>query len=259
MHRGRAGVSGAAVVGLVVAVLLLPGCGSIPVDDPLAGTATPSEPVPTDPSAPASTASAWSAPAGSGAAGAGACDYTVTGVASRPVQPPSGTGIAESGTATARIRLTGGTVTLTLDRLRAPCTVHSFESLARQRFFDGTRCHRLVDAGIYLLQCGDPSATGSGGPGYSFADETDGTESYTAGVVAMANGGPNTNGSQFFLVYADSTALDDRAGWTIFGRMDPASVAVVARIAAGGQDGSFGATGGGRPATPADIAAVTLG
>ena len=93
---------------------------------------------------------------------------------------------------------------ITLDPVRAPCTVHSFVSLADQGFFDETKCHRLVDSGIFLFQCGDPSGTGSGGPGYTFADELDGTESYTKGVVAMANGGANTNGSQFMLVYRDS-------------------------------------------------------
>ena len=77
--------------------------------------------------------------------------------------------------------------------------MNSFVSLARQGYFDRTRCHRLADSGIFILQCGDPTGTGQGGPGYQFANETDGTESYTRGVVAMANAGSGTNGSQFFL------------------------------------------------------------
>ena len=110
---------------------------------------------------------------------------------------------------------------ITLDPVRAPCTVHSFESLAEQGFFDETRCHRLVDSGIFLFQCGDPTGPGAADRATPFADELDGTESYTKGVVAMANAGPNTNGSQFFLIYRDSTALDATPGYTIFGEIDP--------------------------------------
>src|SRR5699024_8063385 len=80
----------------------------------------------------------------------------------------------------------------------APCTVNSFLSLAGQEYFDDTDCHRLTTEGIFVLQCGDPTGTGSGGPGYSFADELDGSETYPAGTLAMANAGPDTNGSQFF-------------------------------------------------------------
>src|SRR5213076_2511440 len=97
-------------------------------------------------------------------------------------------------------------VRLTLDRVRAPCTVHSSESLVEQGFFTKTRCPRLVDKAFFILQCGDPSGTGKGGPAYTFASEIDGTESYTKGVVAMASSGPNLNGSQFFLVWDDSTS-----------------------------------------------------
>ena len=113
--------------------------------------------------------------------------------------------------------MTEGDVTITMDRAKAPCTVNSFVSLAGQGYFDQTRCHRLADSGIFILQCGDPTGTGQGGPGYQFANETDGTESYTRGVVAMANAGPGTNGSQFFLVWDDSTSLDRVPNYTIFG------------------------------------------
>ena len=91
-----------------------------------------------------------------------------------------------------------------------------------------------------MLQCGDPTGTGSGGPGYSFDDELTGKETYPAGTLAMANAGPNTNGSQFFLVYADTPLPPS---YTVFGKMDPAGRRVVARIAAagtadGGPDGA---------------------
>lgn len=176
-----------------------------------------------------------------------------SGSAARPVELPKGTGVSTSGTVSYVLAMTEGPVTITLDRVRAPCTVHAFESLVRQGFYNQTRCHRLVDSGIFVLQCGDPTATGSGGPGYTFPDETDGTESYTAGVVAMANAGPNTNGSQFFLVYDDSTGLPPN--YTIFGRLDAASVQVVSRIAEEGQDGTNSA-GGGTPNNPAEISTV---
>lgn len=184
------------------------------------------------------------------------CEYTPTGEPAKPVRPPKTTGVANAGQPVFTMTTNEGEVRITLNRAKAPCTVNSFESLALQGFFDGTSCHRLVDSGIYVLQCGDPTGTSEGGPGYQFADETDGTESYVTGVVAMANGGPNTNGSQFFLVYNDSTGLDAaEEKYTIFGTMDPASVAVIQRIAAEGQDGT-NPYGGGKPNNPAKISRV---
>jgi cyclophilin family peptidyl-prolyl cis-trans isomerase len=176
-----------------------------------------------------------------------------SGTAARSVNPPAATQVPASGTVTYVLTMTEGKVTITLDRAAAPCTAQSFASLADQKFFDQTACHRLVDSTIFVLQCGDPTGSGSGGPGYTFADETDGTESYTAGTVAMANGGPNTNGSQFFLVYQDSTSLP--ADYTVFGRMNTASLSVVDRMAAEGQDGSNPA-GGGKPNNPSEILSV---
>jgi peptidyl-prolyl cis-trans isomerase B (cyclophilin B) len=107
-----------------------------------------------------------------------------------------------------------------------------------------------VTKGYFLLQCGDPTGTTTGGPGYSFADELTGKESYQAGVVAMANSGPNTNGSQFFLVFAD-TALPP--SYTIFATMDAKSIAVVKKIAADGTN----ASGDGKPKNPAEIISVS--
>ena len=150
------------------------------------------------------------------------------------------------------LEMTEGKVTITLDRAKAPCTVNSFVSLAEQGYFDKTKCHRLADSGIFVLQCGDPTGTGSGGPGYQFANETDGTETYTRGVVAMANAGSDTNGSQFFMVWDDSTRLDHTPDYTIFGRLDAASRDVVATMAGEGQDGS-NPDGTGRPNNPSEI------
>jgi cyclophilin family peptidyl-prolyl cis-trans isomerase len=184
------------------------------------------------------------------------CEYSVSGEAARPVMPPPSTDIPTSGTISYVLAMTNGKVTITLDRTKAPCTVNSFVSLADQGYFDDTKCHRLADSGIFILQCGDPTGTGKGGPGYEFANETDGTETYTEGTVAMANAGPGTNGSQFFLVYADSTNLDQIPNFTIFGTMDKASRDVVASMAEEGQDGS-NSDGTGRPNNPSEITRVT--
>ena len=93
----------------------------------------------------------------------------------------------------ATINTSVGPLAITLDADKAPCTVNSFLSLASQDYYDGTSCHRLgVNPGFELLQCGDPSGTGQGGPSYNFADEnlpTDQRPAYPAGVVAMANTG----------------------------------------------------------------------
>ena len=209
------------------------------------------------PSVVPSTSTSASAPAPTSAAGTATCDYPAAGPAAKPVDPPPTTDVPATGTVKYTVTLEGSPVTLTLDRGRAPCTVNSFASLAEQGYFDSTRCHRLLDTGNFILQCGDPTASGRGGPGYSFADELSGSESYTNGVVAMANAGPDTNGSQFFLVWEDSTGLDQGsredpgANYTIFGAMDAASRDVVAQLAGEGRDAES------RPINPARISTVT--
>ncbi len=135
-----------------------------------------------------------------------------------------------------------GTITASLEAARAPQTVNSFAFLAGEQFFDHTRCHRLTTEGIFVLQCGDPTGTGTGGPGYKFTDENLAGATYPAGTLAMANAGPNTNGSQFFLVYADSKLPPN---YTPFGRIT-GGMDVLQNIAAGGtKDGS----GDGAPAS----------
>lgn len=109
-----------------------------------------------------------------------------------------------------------GDVVIELDPRQAPQTVNNFVFLIRQGFYDGVTFHRVM-AG-FMTQGGDPTGTGSGGPGYKFADEFAGNSlQHQAGALSMANAGPNTNGSQFFLVHSrDSTAhLDGRH--TVFG------------------------------------------
>ncbi|MER7757755.1 peptidylprolyl isomerase [Kitasatospora sp. NPDC097643] len=128
-----------------------------------------------------------------------------------------------------------GKVTIALDAAKAPHTVNSFAFLSGEQYFDHTKCHRLTTSGIFVLQCGDPTASatvpgGMGGPGYKFADENLTGATYPAGTVAMANSGPGTNGSQFFLVYKDTQLPPN---YTPFGKIT-GGLDVVQRIAAAG-------------------------
>jgi peptidyl-prolyl cis-trans isomerase B (cyclophilin B) len=183
------------------------------------------------------------------------CRYVDDGSQSgKAVDPPPSTP-SVTGQVHATMATSVGDFALTLDADTTPCTVNSFVSLAQQGYFDGTTCHRLTTEGILVLQCGDPTATGSGGPGYSFADELSGNESYPAGTLAMANAGPDTNGSQFFIVYG-KTPLPPL--YTVFGTVDDATVATVQKVAAAGTDGSNG-PGDGAPVTPVDITSVKVG
>ena len=202
------------------------------------------------PSSAAAPASSASAPPGTVS-----CRYTTTSSPARPVDPPDGEAVPATGTALVTLTTNEGELRITMDRAKTPCTVASFLSLVQQKYYDGTQCHRLADSGLFMLQCGDPTGTGRGGPGYVFKDETYPSDTFTAGAVAMANAGPNTNGSQFFLVYQDSQLPPQ---YTIFGQMDAESVGVVARIAAEGQDGS-GSDGTGKPNNEARIVSVTVG
>src|SRR3984957_15017499 len=110
----------------------------------------------------------------------------------------------------------------------APCTTFSFRFLAENGYFTGTHCHRLTEVGIYVLQCGDPTGTGSGAPGYVFKDENLTGATYPAGTVAMANAGPDTNGSQFFFTWKNTTLSPD---YTPFGTV-VSGMKVLQRIAA---------------------------
>ena len=177
------------------------------------------------------------------------CSYVEGGNASKKVDLPPATPPKDPAT-DVTIATNRGDIKVSLDAEEAPCTVNSFLSLANQGYFDGTTCHRLVVGGLNVLQCGDPSATGTGGPGYSFKDELvpsdprlepclgqndpqTGKEvcTYTSGTLAMANAGPDTNGSQFFLVFSDSPLP---AAYTVFGKMNAAGVKIVQEIAAEG-------------------------
>jgi peptidyl-prolyl cis-trans isomerase B (cyclophilin B) len=153
--------------------------------------------------------------------------------------------LAPAGKVRVRLTTSQGDLTLELDADAAPCTVNSFGSLTRNGYYDNTPCHRLTTTGIFVLQCGDPSGSGTGGPGYRYGDEnlpTGQHPAYPRGTVAMANAGPSTNGSQFFLVYKDSE-IDPN--YTVFGTIT-SGLDVLDKIADGGTDDNNG-PGDGRP------------
>jgi peptidyl-prolyl cis-trans isomerase B (cyclophilin B) len=166
------------------------------------------------------------------------------------VTVPSTTTPPKTGKVNLLVASSQGSMTFQLDRSLAPCAVESFQSLAEQHYFDESPCHRLTSGGLNVLQCGDPTGTGRGGPGYSFADELTGKEKYTRGVIAMANSGPNTNGSQFFIVYKDSTL---QPNYTVFGKVT-SGMKVVDKVAAKGPS----TPGDGPPKLPITLNSVTV-
>ncbi|MET7932870.1 peptidylprolyl isomerase [Streptomyces sp. NPDC005322] len=156
-------------------------------------------------------------------------------------EPP--VAIDKAASYTMKLETTCGDIPIDLNAAKAPHTVNSFDFLAKKGYFDHTKCHRLVNQGIYVLQCGDPQGTGAGGPGYTVPDENLKDPSlkggkYPAGTVAMANRynaqtkkGRNTGGSQFFLVYQES---DLPPYYTPFGTVGKDGMKVLKKIANAG-------------------------
>ena len=225
------------------------------------------------PSTPASTGPAprgcpGQLPALTAAADLGAnCQYpSAAQKAAKPVTAPNtGRVPTEPATISVSMATDQGNIGLMLNNAEAPCTVNSFVSLAQKGFFNDTPCHRLTTApGLGVLQCGDPSGKGDGGPGYRFANEyptsqypkgdpaLDEPVLYPRGTLAMANAGPDTNGSQFFLVYKDSQLPPN---YTVFGTIDATGLATLDKIA---QGGVAGGTQDGKPATAVTITSVLL-
>ena len=235
-----------AAVAACLSVLALTGCGS--------ESDTKAE----DPGAPSSSNAPEESESASGTAETGEtveCEFPESPQpAVKEVEPPSSEAPAE-GTVDVVVTTTAGDIGITLDRQKAPCAAHSFVSLAEQGFYDDSPCPRMGnEPGFGILQCGDPTGSGSGGPGYSFADELAGDETYPAGTLAMANAGPDTNGSQFFLVFADSQFAPD---YTVFGQIDEEGLALLGEVAEAGHDASHPA-GGGKPNTEVTIESVTV-
>ena len=236
-----------AVLLLVPVLALTAACGSSSDNKPKAkGTPSPSQ---------------------TSAAGGGSCSYPTDGQQPAKKATPPSAKPTSTGSTAVTISTNVGDIKVTLDGAKAPCTVNSFLSLAKQGYFDNTKCHRLTTNGIFVLQCGDPSGSGSGGPGYSFNDELVKNDprlqpcqtvqgqnglvqvcTYGAGTLAMANAGPNTNGSQFFLVYKDSQLPN---AYTDFGRMSAGGLQTVTKVAKGG------VAGGGPDGPPKTAVTIT--
>jgi peptidyl-prolyl cis-trans isomerase B (cyclophilin B) len=186
-------------------------------------------------------------------AGNPACVYTKAVPADRFKGLPSFDPVKAARPYTARLVTDQGLISFQALTDKAPCTTNSFRFLAEHNYYDFTHCHRLVTQRIFVLQCGDPTGTGSGGPGYSFPDENLTGATYPAGTVAMANAGPSTNGSQFFFCTEDTKLSPN---YTPFGRV-VAGQDVLRKIAAGGEDDQNN-PGDGFPNLPVDILHVQI-
>ena len=175
--------------------------------------------------------------------------------------------LAEDAVWIARVITNCGEIVMELAGDKAPQTVSSFLFLAEENFWDDSPCHRLVTEGIFVLQCGDPTGTGSGGPTYSYTSEPasvaalgpapDGASAiYPRGSVAMAQGGqPPTIGSQFFIAFQDTQLPPD---YTLVGTITM-GIEVIDAVAAAGNDGSFEPSpGGGAPVLPITLTTVTV-
>jgi peptidyl-prolyl cis-trans isomerase B (cyclophilin B) len=192
-------------------------------------------------SSPASSA-APSASASAAASTNKACPAPTVAAPAKPVQikdVPSKS-LAEGKTWTMELQTTCGAITFTLDGAKAPQAVSAMIALSKARFFDNSPCHRLVPTGIFVLQCGDPTGTGTGGPGFAYGPVENAPKGdlYPAGTVAMARQPSNgkSMGSQFFLVYQDSTIPSDSGGgYTVLGKIT-SGLDVVTKVAKGGLD-----------------------
>ncbi|ANE80950.1 peptidylprolyl isomerase [Mycobacterium adipatum] len=247
------------VVGAVVATVIITNKDS-------ANTASASTTTSADPGAPQPAADGklppFAAPAGLGQD----CQYPAAGEASRKVNPPrTGKIPMDEAEISVSMATDQGNIGLMLNNAQAPCTANSFASLAGQGYFNDTPCHRLTTSdSLSVLQCGDPTGQGTGGPGYEFANEYPTNQYqpdnpalqqpvlYPRGTLAMANAGPGTNGSQFFLVYKDSQLPPN---YTVFGTIDETGLATLDKIAGAGVEG-----GGqdGPPATKVQVKTIQL-
>jgi peptidyl-prolyl cis-trans isomerase B (cyclophilin B) len=249
VRRRNMSIVAAVVAVLVITGVVLLGTGVLGGDGDGGGdagsSASPSEALPTAPEEPA--------PGDDGTDGT--CDFTpdesgnpnLTDVGVPPAE------VETTGTTQATMTMDAGEIGLTLDRANAPCATASLVYLAQEGFFDGTPCHRLTASeGLKVLQCGDPSGTGSGGPSYQFPTRVTGQETYSRGTLAMANSGQGFDGSQFFLVYGDSQLTPD---YTVLGTIDEAGLGVLDEIAAAGIEGE---AEDGAPAEPVTITSLEI-
>ncbi|TFV55415.1 peptidylprolyl isomerase [Geodermatophilus sp. DF01-2] len=231
-----------AAAGLSGALLALTACGGSSAEDAQSDAGTGSEDVGTAASGETTTC-AWGQ-------GPSANPYLIE------VEPPDDV-VPASGTTDLLMSTNLGDLTLTVDHERTPCAAASLVHLTEQDFFDDSPCHRAVDSeGLHVLQCGDPTGTGAGGPTYTSPTEVTGEETYPRGTVAMANSGQGVDGSQFFLVWGDSRLPP---AYTVVGTVDEAGLTVLDAVAADGHDGSLDPSpGGGAPNVPVTIESMAV-
>lgn len=227
-------------------------------------------PSPSKSATPSSTASPSASPSATPIAEpAHHCTYTKSGTAAKTVSLPP-TAPDYSATYTAIINTNLGKIEIALANSKATCAVNSFIHLASADFWNNSQCHRVTtQGGLYVLQCGDPYAKatskltcgstpgspGTGGPGYEFRDENLTGATYKTGTVAMANTGPNTNGSQFFLVYKNSTLQPQ---YTPFGTIT-SGLDILQKVANAGVSCKYsGDPGDGAPKEKVIIDSVTI-
>jgi peptidyl-prolyl cis-trans isomerase B (cyclophilin B) len=175
----------------------------------------------------------------------------------KDVGKPDAANIPRTGKEIMTMTTSLGVIKIEMDLTKVPCTAANFAFLAGKKFFDNTKCHRLVPS-IGALQCGDPSGDGTGGPAYRYKDENlpvKNRPAYPEGAVAMANAGADTNGSQFFFVYKDSELQPQ---YTLLGRVTE-GLDIIKKVAAAGDDGAFEPDpGGGHPKTELLFQTVTV-
>lgn len=194
---------------LIALTMLASACGNKPAET-AGGTATPKSGA----TAPAATAAASPA---------------ATPAAKQWSKAPDMT-IDTNKTYQAEVTTSKGSFTIDLFAKEAPKTVNNFVFLSKEGFYNNVTFHRIIKS--FMIQTGDPQGTGMGGPGYKFADELKTTHKYEPGTVAMANSGPNTNGSQFFICSgADCANLNQIPNYTIFGKVTQDGMATIAKIA----------------------------
>ena len=190
------------------------------------------------------------------------CKYEDHGQDSNGAQKPNGKESSTKGTVTVSFETSQGPIEMEMDRAKAPCATNAISELAKSGYYDDTACHRMTSGALNVLQCGDPTGSGSGGPGFSFADEypTDEVDEkdaqnpviYPRGSVAMANSGPDTNGSQFFLNYDDSELAPS---YTYFATISDEGMKTMDKIAKAGVEGG---QPDGKPAEEVKIKKATV-
>jgi peptidyl-prolyl cis-trans isomerase B (cyclophilin B) len=251
------------VVGIGIGGAFLAGAFKSSPAKPLASSST------SPPVSPSASPSPTPSPTNTAAMVDGKCVYIKGGTAARTVSLPPATPDTKA-TYQATMATNRGNIVIDLLNSGAPCTVNSFVSLADQKYYNNTHCHRLVTSGIFVLQCGDPLGTGAGTPGYGFGNEnlnylklvscstdisaTGKCAVFPPGTVAMANtGAADSNGSQFFLVYKTTELADS---YTPFGTI-VSGLNIIQNVAKAGSDNSNG-TGDGHPKEKVEINSMTI-